>query len=57
MLQIHGVIGGDARTFTLGIGKAAQAKHGFRDGDQVSGFCVRVAAPGGHPTTATATAT
>ena len=49
MLQIDGVIGGEVRTFTLGIGKAAQAKHRFRNGVQMSGFCVPAADPTKEP--------
>ena len=36
-LRIRGTIGGEDREFTIGIGKAAQAKHQFRAGDVVSG--------------------
>ena len=45
VLQIDGVIGGEERTFTVGVGKAAQAKHAFQNGNQVSGVCV----PAGDP--------
>ena len=36
-LRIAGTVGGEAREFTIGIGKAAQARHQFRAGDVVSG--------------------
>ena len=49
MLQIDGVIGGEKRTFTLGIGKVVQAKHGFRNGVRVSGVCVPAADPHKEP--------
>jgi hypothetical protein len=49
VVQIDGVIGREKRAFTLGIGKAAQAKHGLRNGDQVSGFCVLAADPKKEP--------
>lgn len=32
-LSLHGSIGNEARTFSVGIGKAAQAKHAFRVSD------------------------
>ena len=35
-LQIGGVAGGEGRTFAIGIGKGAHAKHKFRAGDLVS---------------------
>jgi hypothetical protein len=37
ILRIQGVIGGEERTFTVGIGKGAQAKHQFKAGDVASG--------------------
>jgi hypothetical protein len=49
VLQIDGVIGGETRTFSVGIGKAGQEKHGFRNGDQVSGVCVPAADPNQEP--------
>jgi len=49
VLQIDGVIGGETRTFTVGIGKVAHAKHNFRNGDQVSGVCVPAADPNQEP--------
>jgi len=42
-LFIRGVIDGVERDFSVGIGKAAQAKHQFRVGDEVSGECLPVA--------------
>ena len=36
-LTIEGVVGGEERTFTVGIGKEAQAKHQFETGDIASG--------------------
>ena len=42
-LRVQGTIGGDQRDFTVGIGKAAQAKHQFRAGDIVSGKAQPVA--------------
>lgn len=44
-LSLHGTIGGEARTFSVGIGKAAQAKHAFRVGDRASGEAEPVADP------------
>jgi hypothetical protein len=34
---VQGEVGGEERTFAIGIGKAAQAKHQFHAGDLVSG--------------------
>jgi hypothetical protein len=42
-LILEGVIGGERREFSVGVGKVAQAKHGFRVGDLVSGQGVAVA--------------
>lgn len=42
-LQVQGTIGKDEREFTVGVGKAAQAKHQFRAGDIVSGKAQPVA--------------
>jgi hypothetical protein len=36
-LTIEGIVGGEDRTFTVGIGKGAQAKHQFRAGDIATG--------------------
>ncbi len=44
-LRLHGSIGGEAREFAVGIGKAAQAKHAFRAGDRVAGEAEPVADP------------
>ncbi|MBE7480595.1 MAG: hypothetical protein HS104_11515 [Polyangiaceae bacterium] len=37
VLRVDGTIGGEQREFVVAIGKAAQVKHAFRAGDQVSG--------------------
>ena len=37
VLTIQGLVGGEKRTFTVGIGKEAQVKHHFRAGVVVSG--------------------
>lgn len=37
LLRVRGEIAGAPREFTVGIGKAAQAKYGFRAGDEVRG--------------------
>jgi len=37
LLRVLGTVGDEAREFTVGIGKAAQAKHTFRARDVVSG--------------------
>lgn len=42
-LVIDGVIGDESRAFSIGIGKAAQRKHQFRVGDEVSGESLPVA--------------
>ncbi|MCP4003688.1 MAG: hypothetical protein GY725_05785 [bacterium] len=42
VLHIDGKIADEDRDFTVGVGKAAHAKHGFRVGDRVSGKCVPV---------------
>ena len=42
-LRVEGTIGDIEREFTVGIGKAAQAKHQFRAGDIVSGKAVPIA--------------
>lgn len=41
-LRLNGTIDGEDREFTIGIGKAAQAKHEFRCGDVEPGMCVPV---------------
>lgn len=45
VLTVRGEIAGEAREFSVGIGKAAQAKHAFRTGDEVSGEAMPVADP------------
>ena len=42
VLRVTGVIDGQEQEFLVGIGKGAQAKHGFRVGDIVSGQCLPV---------------
>ena len=42
-LVLEGVIGGEEREFSVGIGKAAQDKHAFRVSDEVSGRGIAVA--------------
>lgn len=37
VLRLDGSVGGEKREFLVAIGKAAQVKHAFRAGDQVSG--------------------
>ena len=44
-LAIEGVVGGDERTITVGIGKEAQAKHQFKAGDVASGKSEQVQDP------------
>jgi hypothetical protein len=48
-LVIEGLINGETRQFSVGIGQAAQAKHGFQVGDEVSGQSVPVADPRKEP--------
>ena len=43
-LRVEGTVGEDEGEFTVGIGKAAQAKHQFRAGDTVSGKALPVPA-------------
>ncbi len=43
VLFMRGDAKGEEREFTVGIGPAAQAKHGFRAGDRVTGIAVPVA--------------
>ncbi len=45
VLTIRGEVTGEAGEFAVGIGKAAQAKHAFRTGDEVSGEAMAVADP------------
>ena len=42
-LRLRGRVDGTEREFTVGIGKAAQAKHAFHFGDEVAGAAVPVA--------------
>ncbi len=44
-LRVQGSLGDEKRAFSVGIGKAAQAKHDFRTGDRVSGEAEPVANP------------
>lgn len=37
VLRVRGILDGEAREFSVGVGEAAQAKHAFRVGDRVSG--------------------
>ena len=41
-LRVRGSIEDEERDFLVGIGKGAQAKHGFRAGDMVGGQCLPV---------------
>lgn len=43
-LRIRGIIGDEEREFLVGVGEAAQAKHGFRAGDVLAGRAEPVAA-------------
>ena len=49
VLFVRGAVAGEGREFSVGIGKSAQAKHGFRVGDEVSGEAVAVANPEMEP--------
>lgn len=42
VIRVNGTIGDEAREFTVALGKSANAKHGFRVGDTVSGLGERV---------------
>lgn len=44
-LRLQGIIGDEERTFLIGIGEAAQAKHQFRAGDVLAGRAEAVADP------------
>jgi len=44
-LIIYGTIGDEETEFSIGVGKAAQAKHQFQVGDEVSGEALPVADP------------
>ena len=45
VLHVEGTIGGEERSFLVGIGKAAHQKHQFQFGDAASGAAVPVADP------------
>ena len=45
ILFISGTAGGEAREFSVGIGKSAQAKHALRASDEVSGEATPVVSP------------
>jgi len=45
VLLIRGTLNGEDREFSVGVGKAAQARHGFRAGDRVAGVGSPVADP------------
>ena len=49
VLFVRGTVAGEAREFSVGIGKSAEAKHGFRVRDEVSGEAVAVANPEMEP--------
>ena len=49
VLRVSGTLDGQPGQFTVGIGKAAQAKHAFRAGDVVSGQAQAVADPRMEP--------
>jgi len=49
VLGLEGELAGERRPFTVGIGKAAQAKHEFEVGVDVSGEAVPVAVPRTEP--------
>jgi hypothetical protein len=49
VLVVRGAVAGEAREFTIGIGKSAQVKHAFRAGDEVSGQALAVANPEMEP--------
>lgn len=42
-IKILGTLDGSDREFSIGIGKAAHAKHQFEAGDEITGECVPVA--------------
>ena len=44
-LRLEGTVGGEAREFSVGVSKAAHAKHRFRAGQVVRGECLPVARP------------
>jgi hypothetical protein len=49
LLQIDGKVGEEERVFTVGIGPAAQAKHGFRVRDVAQGECLPPDEPRSEP--------
>jgi len=48
-LFLNGIAGDEEREFSVGIGKAAQVKHQFQVGDELSGEAVPVADPRREP--------
>ena len=48
-IKIAGTIDGEEITFSIGIGKAAQAKFNFKVNDVISGECLPVADPDMEP--------
>lgn len=42
VLRIDGTVGDERREFSVGVGKGAQARHGFEVGDLVEGKCMPV---------------
>ncbi|MEZ6187335.1 MAG: hypothetical protein R3F62_20275 [Planctomycetota bacterium] len=48
VLVVDGTLGEEERRFAVGLGKAAQAKHGYRAGDTARGAGVLVDDPPGH---------
>jgi hypothetical protein len=49
VLRVEGSLGPDVGVFTVGIGKAAQAKHQLRAGDRVQGMAQRPDKPAREP--------
>lgn len=49
VLFVRGTVAEEAREFSVGIGKSAQAKHALRAGDKVSGEAVAAANPEMEP--------
>ena len=49
VLFLRGTVAGEAREFSVGIGKSAQEKHGFRAGDEALGKAVAAANPEMEP--------
>jgi hypothetical protein len=48
-IGIHGIINGEERDFSVGIGRSAQAKHKFKVGDEISGESLPVTDPKKEP--------